>query len=40
MRLPTETVRRTLEELFGYNLCEYTSGGQGKAGLWRGIVFL
>ena len=40
VRLPVETTRRTLEEMFGYDLCEYQSGGQGKAGYWRGIVAL
>ena len=38
MRLPATTVRRTLEELFGYDLCEYQSNGPGKAGYWRGVV--
>ena len=38
VRLPATTVRRTLEELFGYDLCEYQSSGQGKPGHWRGIV--
>ena len=40
VRLPVETTRRTLEELFGYDLCEYQSNGQGKASYWRGIVAL
>ena len=40
VRLPVETIRRTLEELFGYDLCEYQSSGQGKPGYWRGIVVL
>jgi hypothetical protein len=39
IKLPTVTTRRVLEDLFGYGLCEYTTGGQGKAGQWRGIVF-
>jgi hypothetical protein len=38
VRLPVTTVRRTLEDLFGYDLCEYETGGAGKAGLWRGIL--
>jgi hypothetical protein len=33
--LPTITARRVLEELTGYRLTERTSGGQGKADLWR-----
>ena len=36
--LPATTVRRTLEDLFGYGLCECLNGGQGKATEWRGIV--
>jgi hypothetical protein len=38
VRLPAITVRRTLEELFGYGLCEYRGGGQGKKAWWRGII--
>jgi hypothetical protein len=40
LRLPVTTTRRVLEDLFGYDLCEYNSGGPGKAGLWRGVVVL
>ena len=39
VRLPATTVRRTLEELFGYGLCQCINGGQGVATKWRGIVF-
>ena len=38
VRLPAVTVRRTLEELFGYGLCQCLNGGQGVATKWRGIV--
>ena len=40
VRLPATTVRRTLEDLFGYGLCQCINGGQGIATQWRGIVFL
>jgi hypothetical protein len=33
--LPTTTTRRALEELVGYKLARRTSGGSGKADLWR-----
>ena len=39
VQLPATTVRRTLEELFGYGLCQCINGGQGVATKWRGIVF-
>ena len=38
VRLPAVTVRRTLEELFGYGLCQCSSRGQGVMTLWRGVV--
>jgi hypothetical protein len=38
VRLPAITVRRTLEELFGYGLCQCINGGQGIATEWRGIL--
>jgi hypothetical protein len=38
VRLPAVTVRRTLEDLFGYGFCQCCNGGQGIATLWRGIV--
>jgi hypothetical protein len=38
IRLPHETTRRVLEDLFGYGLCECQSRGQGVATLWRGIL--
>jgi hypothetical protein len=39
IRLPSVTIRRVLEDLFGYGLCECINRGQGVATLWRGIVF-
>jgi hypothetical protein len=33
--LPTTTTRRALEELVGYKLARRSSGGSGKADLWR-----
>jgi hypothetical protein len=38
IRLPSVTIRRVLEDLFGYGLCECVNQGQGKPTLWRGIV--
>ena len=38
IRLPSTTTRRTLEDLYGYGLCEFASRGRGKADGWRGIV--
>ena len=40
MGLPATTARRTLEDMYGYGLCQYHSAGPGKAGLWRGIQML
>ncbi len=40
MGLPATTARRTLEDMYGYSLCQYNSAGPGKAGLWRGIQML
>ena len=37
MELPTNTVRRVLEELVAYGLVERQPQGQGKADLWRWI---
>ena len=39
-RLPATTARRTLEDLFGYGLCEYSSRGKGQTSLWRGVLVL